>query len=250
MLGYVLGISFVLHACHDGGQNTENKSTTGNENVSFSNKKIPFYYEGITELRRGDIIVKPNLNILPGTSRVSGGYLFGHAALVIKGDTNDNPDSLLAHATIIESTARDVTREFQVREIAGYTVNEQQCRNNTSFGPAFTGRRYRLRLNLRESQIDSVIAFAMKQKNDLSTWNAMKSFPGNPSTDSLVRKGLRENWADNSQWYCSLLVWQSVLYVTGIDLDSNQGFEVFPNDLINSPYFNNTADQKKHRVIF
>ncbi|MFW5793335.1 MAG: hypothetical protein ACOCWC_03555, partial [Bacteroidota bacterium] len=60
-----------------------------------------------------------------------------------------------------------------------------------------------------------------------------------PEIDLMVEKGLRRNWADNDHWYCSLLIWQAVLYVSGIDLDSNGGYFVYPNDLIASPYFNN-----------
>ncbi|MEI7981547.1 MAG: hypothetical protein WCI71_07820 [Bacteroidota bacterium] len=239
-----------LLSCSDPGKSSVTDVSRLKQNTIRSSPEIPFCYEGITELRRGDIIVKPNLNILPGTSRIPNGYLFGHAALVIKGAQNENPDSLLAQVRIVESIGRDVPRAFQVREIAGYVVNSWPALNNTNFGPAFRERRYRLRLNLRESQIDSIVQFALKQKNDYSTWPATKSFPGNPATDSLVRLGYKENWADNSQWYCSLLIWQSFLFVTGIDLDPNGGYRVYPNDLIKSPFFNNTPDGQQHRVRF
>lgn len=211
---------------------------------------LPFSYEGITELQKGDFIVKPNLNILPGTSLVPNGYFFGHAAIIIKGATHEDADSLLSGAILIESTARDLPPGSQIRETAGYGVRKNPVLHNDSFGPAFRGRRYRLRLNLTDSQIDSIIAFIAQQKNDTSTWAAQKSYPGNPLSDSLVNIGHKKNWADNSYWYCSLLIWQSVLYVTGIDLDPNGGHHVYPNDLINSPYFNNTTDGIKRRVRF
>lgn len=239
-----------LLSCHDRGKNSEGSPDLTKENNRLPSNEIPFCYEGITELKRGDFIVKPNLNILPGSSHIPEGYLFGHAALVIKGAIHNNSDSLLAHVQIIESIARDVPRAFQVREIAGYTVKADPALNNTNFGPAFKNRRYRLRLNLTESQIDSIIRFALKQKNDFSNWNASKSYAVNQAANRQVQLGERENWADNSHWYCSLLIWQSVLYVTGIDLDPNGGFQVYPNDLINSHYFDNTPDGQQHRVKF
>lgn len=232
-------------------RNTEPKQVVpADRKHTFSESSRPFCYEGITELKRGDIIVKPNMNLFPGTTRVPGGYFFGHAALVVRGAQHDNPDSLLAHARIIESTAADVPRAFQIREVPGYYASPQPHLNSTRFDPVFKGRRYRLRLNLTESQIDSIIEFALAQKSDLSAWNAVKSYPGNPRLESQVKSGVRKNRADNSTWYCSLLVWQSVLFVTGIDLDPNGGFEVYPNDLINSPLFNNGPDGVQRRVRF
>lgn len=188
--------------------------------------------EGVTELRRGDILVKPNLNIFPGTSFLGGGTSFGHAALVVRGYSHPDPDSLLAHAITVESIAKDVPQEYQVREIAALTHHKFDAFNNTNFDKTNTGRRYRLRLNLTEQQIDSIVEFALRQKGDFSSWNAMKSLPDAHGKNT-------NDWADNNCWYCSLLVWQSVLKVTGLNLDPNGGYTVFPNDLINSPLFNN-----------
>lgn len=202
---------------------------------------LPFAYEGIHDLRRGDIIVKPNLNFLPGTSFMNNGIGFGHAALVVSGYSHENMDSLLAGATIIESIAKDVPVEFQVREIRGLIKNKSKAYNNTNFAGRYKGNRYRLRLSLTETQIDSIIAFAKAQKMDYSAWNASKSF----RNDSLFSStSQRKNWADNKTWYCSLLVWQSVYYVTNIDLDPNQGYMVYPNDLINSNFFDNTHENQ------
>jgi hypothetical protein len=202
---------------------------------------VPFAYEGIHDLRRGDIIVKPNLNFLPGTSFMNNGIGFGHAALVVSGYNHENMDSLLAGTTIIESIAKDVPVEFQVREIRGLIKNKSKAFNNTNFKGRYKGNRYRLRLALTETQIDSIIAFAKAQKMDYSAWNATKSYR-NDSTFSSTSQ--RKNWADNNTWYCSLLVWQSVYYVTNIDLDPNQGYMVYPNDLINSKFFDNTHENQ------
>lgn len=220
------------------------KDSTSNTNSISAAQK--WCEEGITDLKPGDILVKPNLNLLPGSSNKANGWTFGHAALVVKGYAHENIDTLLANATIIESMARDVPQAYQVREIAAYVENEKLPFSCTSFGPEIEGNRFRLRLNLSPSQIDSIIAFAREQKNDESCWNAMKSFP-----DDVAHEGdQRKNWADNSHWYCSLLVWQSFYYVTGIDLDVNGGYLVYPNDLIASEYFDIGNDNFPSRARF
>ncbi len=194
--------------------------------------------QGINELKRGDILVKPNLNFLPGTAAVPDGISFGHAAIVTEGYRHNNLDTLLSHAKIIESVALNIHPAFQIREISVVSNHPMLEHRSFSFGNQFAGKRYRLRLNLEKEQIDSIVQFALAQKGDLSSWNAMKSFP-NETGKSDSTKG---NWADNHLWYCSLLVWQAVYYSTSIDLDINKGFQVYPNDLIANPIFNNSPD--------
>jgi hypothetical protein len=198
-----------------------------------------FAVEGIQELLPGDIIVRPNLGFLPGSSVVQHGSGFGHAALVIKGFKHPDIDSLIAGAIIVESIAKDVSQEFQVRQIQALKRHRMDAFNNTNFDQRYAGNRYRLRLPLTTNQLEKLIAFANQQKGDRSAWNACKRFPDDPFADSLAREGFRLSWADNSMWYCSLLVWQSVLYATGLDIDVNGGYMVYPNDLINSPLFDN-----------
>jgi uncharacterized protein YycO len=55
---------------------------------------------------------------------------------------------------------------------------------------------------------------------------------------------------DKKIWYCSLLIWEAFYTVAGIDLDSNGGLMVYPNDLIASPYFDNDPNNKQKRVRF
>lgn len=200
---------------------------------------IPWAVSGIDELRPGDILVKPNINILPGTSQMEKGWWFGHAALVISTSNHSNADSLLMGVWIIESQARDVPRFYQIREVQGLVYNADERYHNDSFSSEFEGHRFRLRLNISEEEKEHIMAFCKSQKNKISSWAATKGFPDNAMNDSLVAAGIKANWADNSHWYCSLLVWQAVFYVTGIDLDPNGGFFVYPNDLIHSPYFDN-----------
>lgn len=210
------------------------------ESLPSASKDNPWVCQGITELRRGDVLVRPNLNLFPGTSIVPMGTGFGHAALVVSGYEHSNIDSLLAGIQIIESIAKDVSTDFQIREISGLVKSRFDAFNNDNFDQRYAGSRYRLRLDLSEMQIDSILSFALAQKGDRSAWNASKAFPGNSFNDSLVALGLRKNWADNATWYCSHLVWQSLFYVTGKDFDANGGYMVYPNDLINSDLFNNT----------
>jgi len=212
--------------------------------------KKPWAYEGISEIKRGDIIVIPNVNILPGTSVVPNGYGFGHAAFVLSGAVHKNPDSILANIIIIESIASKVPVGHQIREIEAYAVHESPMYNSNRFRPERTGIRYRLRFNFTESQIDSIIHFLRDQRNDYSNWNAMKRFQESETTEKQLTQEAEINWADNSHWYCSLLVWQSILYVTGVDLDPNGGYYVYPNDLINSPYFNNIDNKSIRRTRF
>ncbi len=231
----------VLFACHD----RHNENDPGfYEGSSTTDSSIVYEYEGISELRKGDILVKPNVNLLPGSAFIEGGWGYGHAAIVTIGAQHNHPDSLLAMSFIFESHARPVRRFHQLRELQAYVISDDPVLHNDNFGPQYSGNRYRLRLNIPESQVDSIISFVRSQKGSYSSWNAMKRFPGTPHLEELVKQGKRENWADNSHWYCSLLVWQAVLFVSGIDLDPNGGYYVYPNDLIASPYFNNTADFK------
>ncbi len=201
--------------------------------------------EAVSEFRKGDILVRPNANFLPGSSFVKNGFGFGHAVLVTQGFEHENTDSLLAGIVVVESMAAKVHQDFQVREIKGFVEHSNPAFSNVSFHNKYKGNRYRLRLGLNEPQIDSIIAFALSQKGSRSCWNAMKRFPENYE-DSEAGK---MNWADNHDWYCSLLVWQAVFYVTGIDLDVNGGYQVYPNDLVNHPLFDNTSE-KRARVRF
>lgn len=195
---------------------------------------------GVNELLPGDLIVRPNLGFLPGSTVVPNGSGFGHAAIVVKGYRHTDPDSLLAGAIIVESIAKDVSQEFQVRQIQALKHHRLDAFNNTNFDGKYAANRYRLRLPMTENQVELLVNFAVSQLGDRSAWNACKRFPDDKFADSLVREGVRASWADNSTWYCSLLVWQSVLYITGLDIDANGGYMVYPNDLINSHHFDNT----------
>jgi hypothetical protein len=175
---------------------------------------------------------------LPGTANVPNGFNFGHAALVTQGYSHPNTDTLLMNIAIIESIAADVPQAFQVREGQGLNYHWNKAFRCTNFSNMFSGNRYLLRPQISEEEIDSIIAFARQQKGDWSSWHATKG-----SSHSFDEPDTtKTNWADNHHWYCSLLVWQAFKYVTGIDLDVNSGYQVYPNDLIANPYFDNTSE--------
>jgi hypothetical protein len=200
----------------------------------------------LTELQPCDILVKPNLNFIPGTTHVQGGTLFGHAAIVIRGATDTNEMALLAKTITFESQARDVPGEYQLRQIAAYLPGDDYRFFNNSFGPDKLGNLYRLRMDLTDEQRDAIIAYLLDKDNDLSSYRAMKRFI--IDTASAYKSGLIEG--KQEYWYCSLLIWQAFYNVLGIDIDANQGAYVHPNDLINSPYFNDNPGKCEKRVRF
>lgn len=195
----------------------------------------------LAELRRGDILVKPNHNWLPGTSWVKGGSGFGHALIVIEGATGKDSDEVLRKAVIFESHARKVPPVYELRTAKAYQPGTDFRYDNISFSPSRSEYRYRLRSALSESQIDSVIRFILDQQDGLSSWRAQKKIkittlhPDNPH---------------QTYWYCSHLIWQAFFSVLNVDVDANGGFYVYPNDLIASPYFSNSPSHPESRVRF
>ncbi len=236
---FISCITILIFSCSCSEDNGHSNDVDTLNNYDESGQ-IPFAYEGITDLKRGDIIIRSNSNILPRTAYLEDGWGFGHAAIVTRGASGEFPDSILANAYVFESHAQPVPQKYQLREVKGLDINENPFLHNESFSPRYTGSRYRLRLNISEEEIERIIDFIVAQEGDLSSWNAMKRFPGNPEIEEQVKDGRRDNWADNSHWYCSLLIWQAVFYVTGIDLDNNGGYFVYPNDIVVSHYFNNS----------
>ncbi|MBN2806677.1 MAG: hypothetical protein JXR22_08460 [Prolixibacteraceae bacterium] len=193
---------------------------------------------GIDELRKGDILVIANGNFLPETVELTSGILFGHAAMVTKGYQHTNIDTLLANSTIIELTGLHIHPEFQLREISALTDHPFAGLRSDSFSNKRTGLRYRLRLNISEEQADQLVAFARAQLGEDYSWNAMKQF----RDERKLNEDSDFSWADNSVWSCTLLIWQAVYSVTGLDIDFNKGFFVYSNDMIVHPAFDNSGD--------
>lgn len=204
---------------------------TQNEPFSFVNDTLV----ELTELQVCDILVKPNHNLLYGTSFVTGGNGFGHAMLVIKGAEGENALDVLQKAEVFESIAKKLPGEYQLRKSPGFFYSDDPKLSNTTFGEQNAGYRYRLRFPLTEAQKDSIIRFVLRQDADLSGWRSQKAF---------------KSGDDKKIWYCSLLIWEAFYTVMGIDIDSNGGLMVYPNDLISSDYFENDIGGDKKRVRF
>jgi hypothetical protein len=184
---------------------------------------------GQLELKRGDILVKPNHNWLPGSSTVVGGYSFGHVAIVLEGASGEEPEEVLKRTVIFESVARDIDEAYQLRRAFAYDKSSDPNKRNINFSNLHEGYRYVLRPGLDEANIDSLINWILARDGGTSSWRALK----NSTT------GINKN-----HWYCSLLIWQAFNDLFEIDLDVNGGQIVYPNDLINSDYFNKSSSEK------
>lgn len=197
---------------------------TGRDAVIRPDEAAPDLFNHITELKRGDLLIRPNHNWWPGTSIVPGGSNFGHAAIVIEGSKDTNIMQLLSKTVIFESQARDVPPEFQLRKVKAFKEGTDFRYANTNFSGYNEGYRYLIRPGLDETTIDSLVSFVLKQDNGLSSWRAVKDYNSSHRNKT-------------SYWYCSQLIWQAYYEVLGVDIDSNKGLIVYPNDLIQSPYF-------------
>lgn len=210
--------------------------------VSYSLGPLPDFH--LTELQPCDILVKPNLDWLPGSTKVPGGFGFGHAAIVIRGASDTNEANLLRKVLTFESQARDVPGEYQVRQVAAYAPGNDFRYANYNFRPEYLGRYYRLRIALTIEQREAIIAFLLKHDGDLSSPRAWKDY------HNLRYEEVHIMDKQSEYWYCSLIIWQAFHDVLGIDLDANQGLYIYPNDLINSPYFDGKPGEGGNRVRF
>jgi hypothetical protein len=233
-------------ACADDSKNLSDNSGQEKEaDVSkqrFTNlSDIPFLDE-LHDLKRCDLIVKSNDNWRPGTTYVEGGSTWGHVMIVLEDYTGKTTDEVLRNTLVFESNSLPIPKEFQLRKIHAYTPGKDLNMSSFSFGLKFQGNRFRLRMALTDVQKDSIIAFILRQDDRTSSWRSVKRY-----CHKQKEQFIDTNVYEKKTWYCSLLVWQTFQNVLGIDLDANQGLIVFPNDIINSPYFD---QDKKNRVRF
>jgi hypothetical protein len=242
----ILILIFMAASCRPGEFRTRNSEhSIKNSKLKTQNSDLcPVQH--LTELQPCDILVKPNLNYIPGTTSVPGGYLFGHTVIVIRGAADTNEVALLSKTIIFESQASDVPAEYQLRQVAAYLPGKDNRFANTSFSPERFGNLYRLRMELTDMQRQEIIDYILDKDDDLSSYRAMKRYKKIPeiANDSLSQ-GKKQEY-----WYCSLLIWQAFYDVLGIDIDANGGVYVHPNDLINSPYFNDEPGKHEKKVRF
>lgn len=205
-------------------------------NVEVVKSALP--YDGFS-LETGDMLVRPNWNWLPGSSRVASGANFGHLAIVVQGAKGKSVEETLRKAVVIEALLFDqVTRRF----IFGSSEIIRKTTAFTSFGKRFNGRRYLLRMHLTERQQQLLTQFVTKQLDDdnYTIFSLKKNIDFPPGTPEAYRS------ADRNQWNCATLAWFAFQYSTGTDIDSNKGLLIYPNDIIRSDLF----DYPGRRILF
>ncbi len=159
--------------------------------------------------QQGDIIARPNSNILFGSEKRFWGGLSGHVAIVVKGGAFYNDDEHLGNVEVIE--ARLFNRN-------PFTVQNRIVRNMASqhFGKQYMGRRYLLRTNMTKRQFDQAYQFYLKEKN--THYNILSK-------------------KEDSTYNCATFTRKLMLVILNVDLDGNKGKIVFPNDIINHSLF-------------
>jgi hypothetical protein len=242
-----------------------NTPLVGDENVPFARTEST-----ITNFNAGDFIVRPNniLSYMVGSSPVpsgASGSSWGHAVGVTQGLlSSTDPATLLANTWIMEAWGNEVGTACQLRETrANVAGSSSSCTNNPiqndNYWNKFT-HRFRLRANITSTQRNIIVSFMRQQDPDTYSYSASKRFRCNPPPPCFGAGCVApppqppicstSSWADGNTWYCSLLVWQAYLFATGVDIDSNGGIFVFPNDVINSATFNNTSTDLSRRIRF
>jgi hypothetical protein len=180
-------------------------------------------------LKKGDILVRPNWDGMPGSSAIQGGRKYGHVAIVTGEATGKTVDEALAKALVVEALFFDqATRKFQFKK-------ENQIREapaSVSFGSRFKGIRYRLRYNLTDDQTKDMIHFLRNQLNGgYNILSLKKHLKVESNKDNLVKTLTCDSW------HCATLTWEAYYLVAGIDIDANKGLLIYPSDIIASKYF-------------
>jgi hypothetical protein len=181
--------------------------------------------EEVFTLEIADLIVRPNVNFLPGTCKVDSGRNFGHVAVIVEGSEGKTMEEALEKAWVIESFLFDQgSRKFvfdskkQVRKVSAIIP----------FGHRFAGIRYRLRTTLSKEQKERMVQFLYLQI-------ARHGYnPFSSKGEYLLLDSLNKSYIslEGKDWNCATLGWFAYKYAAGIDIDSNGGKIVYPNDCI------------------
>lgn len=180
----------------------------------------------VFEFRKGDILARPN-KYLPLSLSVPGGRRYGHVAVVVEAGKGNTVEEALKKTIVVEALFYDQkTRSFL------FDKEEQVRLENAwvSFGEKYNGNRYRLRINLTNSQADEIADFMMAQLNARYNIFSLKNGVGFAFS--------KRKPSNRSSWHCATLTWKSFEQITGIDLDGNKGLLIFPSDIIGSGHFN------------
>ena len=220
----VLAFSLVFLICSCSGLSEANLRDTP------INIKVASESESKFSLKAGDILVRPNYSWMPGSSEIGDGYKFGHAGIVVVGAEGDSIQEVLAKALLIEAHIYDrATKKF----IFGSPSQVFRTKAIITFDKKFAGNRYRLRINLSDDQITRMIQLLNGQVG----FGQYELFS---KRSELIRFGQKQEKAFSYlpfKWNCSSLVWFAYYYSAGLDIDSNGGEYIYPNDLITCTLF-------------
>ncbi len=179
-------------------------------------------------LKKGDILVRPNWSWLPGSIPVNGERKLGHVAIVTEDLSGKTPDEVLSKTQVIEALFYDhAARKFLFRK-------EEQIRESkaiVAFGNRYKGSRYRLRAKLTNQQTEDLIRFL---RNQVDGGYNILSFKKPFASTVENQKNLQNLRQD---WHCATLTWEAYHLATGLDIDSNQGWLIYPSDIIASKSF-------------
>jgi hypothetical protein len=189
-------------------------------------------------LEPGDILVRPNLNWLPGSSKVLSGRNFGHVVIVVKGASESTVEETLKKSQVVEAIIFDqATRRFE------FNI-EKQIRQTSawiSFGNRFKGIRYRLRTTLTDEQKNEIIRFLQNRVGK----GRYSLFATKEHLNKVFSSGLKSK-DERIKCNCATLTWYSYFLTSTLDIDFNNGRWIYPNDIIRSETFN----KKGARVRF
>lgn len=200
---------------------TNNNSPT--ENTEFNIETLS--ENSFFELKKGDLLVRPNSDNLPGSVEIPYGRMYGHVALVTEGASGRTITETLEKTKVVEALFFDqATRQLQ-------WSRKNQIREEkaiVSFGKRFTGIRFRLRANITVEQADEMVRFVRNQLD------------GGYNILSLKKKDQNASDMINADWHCATLVWQAYYLFSGTDIDANGGIFIYPSDIIVNPVFDIT----------
>lgn len=200
--------------------------SSSNNIEGFGIRTEEFVDTVLFSLKKGDVLVRPNFDWLPGSYPIDAGRMFGHVAIVTEDVSGKSVDEVLSKTSIIEAVVFDQkTRSF----IFDKKEQVRETKAIISFGTRFKGIRYRLRMSLTDQQAEDLLQFIKNQLDGGYSVFSVKKF-ANPDPEKKV--ALR-----NLNWHCASIAWQAFYQAIGVDIDENKGFVVYPADIIASKYF-------------
>jgi len=188
------------------------------------------------ELKKGDILIRPNWMWWPGSMGIPNGRRYGHVGVVVEGATGNSVEDALQRAHIVEALFFDQrTKQFVFN-------SAEQLREElaiVSFGSKFKGIRYRLRLPITQEKTDSICIFLRSQLDARYNILSLKS------KQKINAKSVNNSFG-RSSWHCATLTWTAFYGFLNKDIDGNKGLLIYPSDIIGSKLF----DTEEGRICF